>query len=873
MEEGYLKDLNEIYKQVDSTDKGLTKPEAEKRLQTFGKNELEEVKKFQILKILYEQFNSFLIYILLISSIIMFYFGNNLDAIVIFVIVLLNSGIGFFQQYKAETAIKNLKKFIIPKSRVLRAGKLNIIPSSELVPGDLVLFEPGDKITADCRIISCEDLQTIEAVLTGESEPVSKSEETLNKKTPLAMQTNMLFAGTQIVRGTAKALVVETGMKTEFGKIAKKLQEIETQKTPMQKKLDIFSKQLGFIILLLVAIIFIIGILKDNPVFEMFMVAVTLAIGAIPEGLPAVLALSFSISSMILSKQNVIIRRLPAVEALGSVTVICSDKTGTMTEEEMSVQELLFDGELCKKEGKKILSNGKEVSLKDKSLYQLLKSSVLCNNARLEIEDKKPVFFGDPTEVAFVRNAYELGINKEELTKAEPTVKKFEFESDRMMMSKLRSSGRNLVMYSKGSPEKILSISTQELIDGQIKPLTKERKKQLMLSLTKMETNALRVLAFAYKNFNKKEKITEEGLIFLGFIGMMDPPRKEIKTTIVQTINAGISVKMITGDSEVTARAVANKIGILGKMINGSKLDEMSDSELVNIVGEISIFARTTPNQKLRITKALQAKGEIVAITGDGINDVLALKSADIGIAMGKRGTDVARDVSDIVLIDDNFVSLIEGVKQGRRSYDNIKKFTKYMLAVNFSTIFLVGILSLLGFPLPITPLQILWMNLITDSIPAISLVMEKGEEIMKTKPRRETSLLSGIWKFIVLGGLTNFIVCLIIYFLGISKGLPLNETRTMVLTTGILFELFFVYTCRSDKSLTKIGIFSNKWLNYSIFIALGLHLILLYSFVGVYFDLVKLTLRDWLFVLPFGFSGLFIFEFVKFFRRENVNH
>jgi len=873
----HSKAVDEIYKELKTSESGLTSEEVKKRLEQYGKNIIKKTHKFRPLKILLEQFNSVLVYILIVAAGISFFIHHYLDASVISAIVLLNAGIGFFQQYKAEKAIINLKKFLIPKSRVIREGRLVEISSEELVPGDLIILSAGDKINADCRILEAENLQTNEAVLTGESLPVDKVIKKLPDKTELAEQRNMLFTGTQVVRGSSKALVISTEMQTKFGQIAESLQEIEIQKTPMQKRLNNFSKQIGFIILAFVAIVLLLGITEHFDATEMFLTAVALAVSAIPEGLPAVLTISFAISSLLMSKNNVIVRRLPAVESLGSVTVICADKTGTMTEEKMTVQEIFADNNFYTKKDKELfLKNKKITPNKNKQIFQLLKTSVLCNNARFEkIKDKYEII-GDPTEQALVSASLDFGLNKKIMIEEEPSVKKFEFDSKRKMMSVVRDNGRTKLMYSKGAIEKILSVSKSELVNGQIRNLTDKRKKEILESSKQMEQKALRVLAFAYKNFNKKENPEEKGLIFLGFAGMIDPPRSEVKNAIQQCKNAGIKIKMITGDSAITAKAIGEQIGIKGKIITEFELEKMSDSQLAEEIDKIVIFARTTPQQKLRITNILQQKKEVVAITGDGVNDALALKSADIGVAMGKRGTDVARDVSDIVLIDDNFASLVEGVKQGRKTYDNIKKFTKYFLAVNFSEIFLVLFALVMGavygttmWFLPLLPLQILWINLVTDSLPALSLVFEKEENVMKSKPRQEKSILDDIWKFIILAGLVALAAELAIYIIGIRSNTPTAEVQTMVLTTAILFELLFVYTCRSKQQLHKIGIFSNKWLNFTVLVSILLHLILLYTPLGIAFRVVPLTLANWLFILPFAVSGLIIFEIAKFFRRN----
>ncbi len=874
--EGYhAKKIESIFDEFETSKKGLNESEAKKRLEKYGKNKIDRKKKFQWLKTLLNQFNSFLIYILIIASAVMFYLGNLLDAIVIFIIVLLNGGIGFFQQYKAEKAIENLKKLVVQKTRVIREGKKIEISSEEVVPGDIVYLEQGDKINADCRIIDEKNAQANEAVLTGESFPVSKTSKILGEKIDLAKRENMLYTGTQLVRGEATAVVVSTGMSSVFGNIAGTLEGIKVQKTPMQKRLDKFSKQLGLGILGLLVIVTVVGMLYEFDMVEMFLTSVALAISAIPEGLPAVLAIAFSISSVMMSKKKVVIRRLPAVESLGSVTTICTDKTGTLTEEKMNVEEIYANGNLFKKKDKKILLNNKKINLKNKKeISKLIRTSILCNDVSYEKEGKEYKLLGDPTEQALVRCALDLNINKKQLEEENPEIEKFRFDSERKMMSVLRDNGRNNTLYSKGALEKILEVSKFEYTGSEIKKLSEKRKKEILKSSKEMEKKALRVLGFAYKNFNKKEKAEEKGMIFLGFSGMIDPPRKEVKGAIKKCKDAGIEVKIITGDSLITASAIAKKIGVEGNAISSQDLNEMDDEELSKKIDNLSIFARVTPQQKLRITKILQEKNETVAITGDGVNDVLALKSADIGIAMGVRGTDVARDVADIVLTNDNFASIVEGVNQGRKTYDNIKKFTKYLLAVNFSGILLITATIFMKMPLPLLPLQILWINLITDSFPALTLVFEKPENVMKSKPRREKSLFKGIWKFLIVAGSLKFLVLLLVYLINMGNNVPIEKVRTMVLMTVIFFELTFVYVCRSNKSLMKIGMFSNKWLNLAVIFGLVLQFILMYTPLSKAFDVVNLSLSEWAFVLPFAVSGFVIFEAGKLIleKRNNPN-
>ncbi len=877
----HAKSKEDIFKELKISEHGLTEKEAEKRIKEYGRNEIKKIHKLRPLKIVLEQFNSFLVYILIIAAGISFVISHTIDGIVISVIIIINTLIGFFQQYRAEKAIENLKKLIIPKAVVIRDIKTIEINSSDLVPGDIVILESGDKMTADCRIIESNNLQTNEAILTGESMPVMKFSKKLTQKTLLSEQQNMLFTGTQVVNGDAKAIVVSTGMNSVFGKIAEHLQEIETHKTPMQKRLDKFSKQIGIITMFIILFIIALGITKYFDIINMFMISVSLAVAAIPEGLPAIITASFAISSLLMSKKNVIVRRLPSVETLGSVTVICSDKTGTITEEKMHIQEIFSGNKIYTKKGKKVFLGNKEVDAKsNKELFQLLKTSILCNNAVFEKIKGKYEIIGEPTESALLFTALDLGFNKKIMTEAEPRLKEFEFDSKRKMMSILRKidNGRKNVVYTKGAPEKILEISTSEFINGEIKELTEKRKIEIMNSLKRMESDALRVLGFAYNILSPEENLTEKNMIFLGFMGMIDPPRAEVKEAIRQCKDAWINVKIITGDSALTAIAIAKQVGITGKSLTEEQLEKMSDEQLSEIIRDIVIFARITPKQKLRITKILQEKNEIVAITGDGINDVLALKSADVGIAMGIRGTDVARDVSDIVLINDNFASIVEGIKEGRKTYDNIKKFTKYFLAVNFSEIFLVLITLVLGMLygserwfLPLLPLQILWMNLVTDAFPAFSLIFERQDEVMKTKPRKEESLFEGIWKFVIVAGIFLFMIEIILYVVGVNTMSP-AKTRTMILTMSIVFQLVFVYTCRTDKFLPHHGIFSNKIMNYAVVFSFLIHLILLYTPLGSVFGVIPLSIKDWILIIPLGFSGIIAFEGWKFFNLKRRN-
>ncbi|MGK0209590.1 MAG: Ca2+-transporting ATPase [Patescibacteria group bacterium] len=866
----WTKKESDVLAGLGTQNEGLSTSVAHKRLLQDGKNAITKKRDFAALRILIGQLRSPLIYILFFAMVISYFMHSTLDAYVIFGIIVINTGIGFFQQYRAENLIANLTQYMVPRATVRRGGKLIVINSTELVVGDIVVLREGEKVSSDMRILSTDGLEVNEAVLTGESMSVLKQTKPVSGKTvSLHKQTNMLFAGTSVVRGSCEGVVIATGDHTAFGKLATELQSIKTGKTPMQKKIEKLSLRIGAVILLLVGLIFGLGILRSDGYGELFLISITLAVGAIPEGLPAVMAVAFSVSSSLMAKKNVVIRRLPAVESLGSVTVICTDKTGTLTQEKMVVQKLFSGSVVYEKRGVELFSDSKKIRrLGNSELDLLFRTSVLSSDARFEKEKKGYSFLGDPTEIALIRNGLDLGVNRATLTEKYPRLETFSFDGERKYMSILRKASRGRTLYTKGAPERVLAICKSEMINGKVKSLTARRRKQLLAQVRNMEKEALRNLGFAYRDFSMKEEVAEKDLIFIGFIGMIDPPREDVADAIARAQSAGIAVKMITGDSLLTAQAISSQIGITGTAIDSKTLDDMSDSALFLRINEISIFARATPSQKLRVLKALQAKGHTVAMTGDGVNDVLALKSADVGISMGIRGTDVARDVSDIVLLDDNFSSIVNGVSYGRVTYDNIKKFTKYMLAVNFSTIFLVTLTTLFASPLPILPLQILWKNIITDSFPAISLIFEKGEDVMKSLPRTDKHILTGTYRFLATGASLNFLAAGGVYLYGLLSGYSLGVIQTMVVMTGIIFELLFIYSARSEKKMSEIGWFSNKVLNWAILLAFSLNFLLVFTPLGSLFHILALTSWQWMIVILASLSGIIIYEGTKYIRK-----
>jgi len=867
----YALDKKEVLEKLKTSEEGLSEKEASARLLQYGKNELKQIHKTNPLMIFFQQFKSVFIIILFAAAIFSFFIKHYVDFGVIMAIILLNSAIGFFQQYKAEKIISKMKELLVPKVKVIREGKVSEILSSEIVPGDIMVISEGDKITADCRLLHVNELQVNEAVLTGESFPQNKSTEKISINALIADRKNMIYAGTTIVSGNAKAIVVSTGMKTEFGEIAEKVQEIKQEKTPLEKKLDIFSKKIAVVVLILAFLIVIAGIYKGEEIFQMILAGIALAVSVIPEGLPAVISITLAFAIKRMEKYHALVRKLPAGETLGRVTVICTDKTGTLTEEEMSVTEVYCNDDFLKIEEHSFYLDKKKISPeKNFDLMQLLKTGIMCNNARMEIKGKKLEVFGDPTEKALVLSAYKSGFVKKIELEREMRVKEYPFSSGRKMMSIIRKKDGKLISYSKGAPDVLIKRCSKELIGGSVRNLTEKRKTELLENYEKMASNALRVLGFAYKdistNFNQED--AEEDLIFVGFQGMLDIPRREVKGAIMECKNAGIIVKMITGDSEITAKAIAKMINLDGESIDGSELEKISEEEFRKIVNQKTIFARINPDIKLRIIRVLKEEGEIVAVTGDGVNDILALKEAHIGIAMGIRGTDVARDVSDIILLDDNFNTIVHAIREGRKVYDNMRKSIKLHISANIDELLVVMTAILLSLPLPFLPLAILWMNLITDSLPSLALSVEKEEDnLMKRKPlNHNNNILKGISRFIIVAGCISFIATISLFLLFYQK--DLEKARTMALTASVFCELFIALSCRSeDKNIWKLGLFSNKFMLFSILIAGVLQVIAIYTPLSTVFGLKAISIWELLLAIGVSSLGFIFFEITKFFK------
>jgi Ca2+-transporting ATPase len=859
MIEWHAADKKEVLAELKTSEKGISDSEASARLKKYGNNEIKQISKLSAVKIFLYQFKSIFIIILLLAALFSLLIQHYIDFAVISVIVLLNSFIGFFQQYKAEKTIAEMKKVLVPKVKVLRNNILSEIPSSEIVPGDILMISEGDKIMADCRILYSNELEANEAVLTGESFPQKKTSSILKPDTELANRENMLYMGTTAVKGSAKAVVASTGMDTEFGKIAGLVQYTEIQKTPLEKKLDDFSKKIAIAIISLVILTVAIGFLRMEDKYNMLLTGIALAISIIPEGIPAVIAITLALAIKRMHKHNSLIRKLPAAETLGRTTVICTDKTGTITEEEMTVTEIYCNNSYFEIRNHDFFKENKKINpSRIKEIIQLLKTGILCNNARME--DKK--IFGDPTEKSLIVSAQKAGLLKKQLTEKEKRIIEYSFSSKRKLMSIVRKN-KFLVSYVKGAPDILLKNCSRELVNGKIIKLTEKRKEEIHQAYEKMASSALRVLGFAYRQVPKKfsQEIAESNLIFVGLQGMLDPPRKEIKNAIKECRDAGIKVKMITGDSLLTAVAISDMIGLDGESIEAKDMEKLPDTEFDKCVMEKTVFARITPELKLRIIKSLKEQKEIVAVTGDGVNDALALKEADIGVAMGIRGTDVAREVSDIILLDDNFSSIVKAVREGRRVYDNLKKSIKFHLAANVDELLVIMFSLIVAFPLPLLPLAILWMNLITDSLPSISLSVEKEEEnIMQRAPKNpEETILHGIFSFIIIAGIISFIATMASFMLFYHSDLA--KARTMALSVSVFCELFLVFTCRSDKNIWKIGVFSNKMLVYSVLAAFALQLIAIYSPLSAVFGFKALSLAEILIAIALSSAAFVFFE------------
>ncbi len=868
----------EVLKSVQSFETGLTEEEAKNRLDQFGFNELRKGKSITPLEIFANQFKSFLIVILIFASAVSFLLGEITDAIVISAVLILNAILGFVQEYRAEKAIEALKKLAAPKAKVLREAQEAVIPAREVVPGDILLFEAGDRIAADARLLGAMNLKIEEALLTGESVPSLKFVTALPKDTPLADRENMAYSGTTTTYGRGTGVVVATGMETEFGKIAEQIQEVKEGPTPLQLRLERLGIMLGGLVLLISAVLFAIALFEGEPILESFFLAVALAVSAVPEGLPAVVTVALALGVRTMSRKNAIVRRLASVETLGSTTVICSDKTGTLTKDEMTVTRVFINGQCCldvsgsgyEPDGRFSRNEALVEPGEQSGLSLLLKTGCLCNHASLGNAEGWSVV-GDPTEGALLTLAGKAGIWRKDLLKESPLIAEIPFDSARKRMTTIHEVDGKRVAYVKGAPEIMLELSSFVHADGEVRPLNQDDRERTLKAVQEMAADALRVLALGYREIppgtELSSKEVERELVFVGVVGMIDPPKAGVKEAIATTKRAGIKSVMITGDHELTAKAIAEQIGMLekgGKVLTGMDLDRMSQEELDAEVESIAVFARTSPDHKVRILQALQKKGHVVAMTGDGVNDAPAIKGADIGISMGIKGTDVTREASDMILADDNFATIVSAVEEGRGIYDNIRKFIRLLLSTNLDEILLVASAILLRLPVPILPIQVLWVNVVSDGLPALALSFDPHDkDIMERKPRSpQEGIFHGMLLFVLAAAIVDFLaeMLLLIYWRN-TNFISLARLRTIIFTSTVLFELFFVFNCRSEtRSVFRTNPFKNTKLVLAVAISFLLQLAVVYiPFFQPLFKTVPLNVSDWRIVLAIAASGLLI--------------
>lgn len=871
-------EAQQVLQSVRSSEEGLSEQEAQSRLEEFGLNELRKERRITPLEIFVNQFKSFLIVILVFASAISFALGEIADALVISFILILNAVLGFVQEYRAEKAIEALKRLAAPKAKVIRDGREAVTEATEVVPGDMLLFETGDRIAADTRITEVMNLKIEEAILTGESVPSAKVVEPLPENTPLADRENMAYSGTTVTYGRGQGVVVATGMDTEFGKIAEQIQGAREEPTPLQLRLRSLGMMLGVLVLGISAMLFGLEVLEGQPILESFLIAVALAVSAVPEGLPAVVTVALALGVRKMSARNAIIRRLSSVETLGSTTVICSDKTGTLTRDEMTVTRVFVNGECCLdisgtgyEPNGKFTKNGAQVEPQQQDgLALALRIGCLCNHASLGNKGQWSVV-GDPTEGALLTLAGKAGVWREELLQESPLIAEIPFDSTRKRMTTIHAMDRERMAYVKGAPETVLALSGSIHDGGQAREMKQHDRDQVLKSVQEMAADALRVLALAYRKlpagieFSSEE--VEKDLVFAGLVGMIDPPKEGVKEAIVKTNNAGIRAVMITGDHELTAQAIAREIGMLGpggRVVTGAQLDQMNQEELDRQVEGITVFARTSPQHKVRILEALQTRGHVVAMTGDGVNDAPAIKGADIGISMGIKGTDVTREASDMILADDNFATIVNAVEEGRGIYDNIRKFIRLLLSTNLDEILLVAVTTLLGLPLPILPIQVLWVNVVSDGLPALALSFDPHEkDLMQRKPRNPNEgIFHGMLLFVLAAALVDFLaeMVVLIYWRN-TAFVSLERLRTIIFTSTVMFELFFVFNCRSEKrSVFRNNPLGNRPLVLAVIVSVALQLAVVYvPFLQPLFKTVPLNVSDWLIILAIATSGLFI--------------
>ncbi|WP_195263340.1 calcium-translocating P-type ATPase, PMCA-type [Clostridium sp. 1001275B_160808_H3] len=868
----FNKSPEEIVKELSSNViNGLSSSEAKARLEKNGLNKLQGKKKKSTFQLFLSQINDAMIYILIVAAIISAIVGEVSDAIIILIVIFVNAIIGVIQESKAEKALEALKNMSTPKALVKRDGSIIEIPSEEVVVGDIVIIDAGRYIPADLRLIESANLKIEESAFTGESVPAEKNSNIIEeeKDVPIGDQHNMAFMSTLATYGRGTGIVIATAMDTQIGKIAKMLDEEDENTTPLQKKLAQLGKILGFAAVGISIIMFIVSMFQGRDFLEMFMTSISLAVAAIPEGLPAIVAIVLALGVQRMIKENAIIRKLPSVETLGSVNIICSDKTGTLTINRMTVKKFYVNGNTKPLE---------EIDIKNNESKLLIDGMILCNDAT----SKDGVQTGDPTEVALIDVGNKINIFKEELNNIHRRVNEIPFDSDRKLMTTVNAYDKKFNVFTKGAIDSILKISNKILINGEIKEFTKEEKEKVLDASNLMSDDALRVLALGYKVIDNEHVSIDEleqDLIFVGLMGMIDPPREEVKGSIQKSKNAGIRTIMITGDHKNTAVAIAKELGIasdISEAMSGSEIDTYSDEEFTKIVNNYRVFARVSPEHKVKIVKAFKAHGNIVSMTGDGVNDAPSLKAADIGVAMGITGTDVAKGAADMVLTDDNFTTIVSAVEEGRNIFNNIKKSILFLLSCNLGEIVALFVAILLNWAAPLLPIHILWVNLITDSFPALSLGVDPGDKgVMDLPPRNpKESLFAGkMGKLLILNGILIGATTLFAFVLG-EYLYPdsLRHAQTMAFVVLSVSQLFYSLAMRNEtKSLFQVGVFKNKWLIGSIVFGILLQFaIITIPFTASVFKVYRLAFKDWGIVILISLIPFVINEIIKIFFRMN---
>ena len=875
--------VDETFQELKSQPGGLSRSEAAERMHIYGPNELQAAHRISPWEILLEQFRNVLILILLGATVISLFLGHGIESIVIAVIVLFAVVLGFVQEYRAERAIETLRQMAAPTATVLRDEAEVRIPARDLVPGDVILLHTGDRVPADARLLEAINLQVEEAALTGESVPVEKHVQALSTEDlSVGDRKNMVYAGTAVTYGRGRALVTATGMQTEFGRIAQLLQTIETGKTPLQHNLDKVGSVLARAAFVVVALIVVLGLLRGQPFIEMLIFGIALAVAVVPEALPAVVTISLAIGVQKMVKRNALIRRLPAVETLGSTSVICSDKTGTLTKDEMTVRKIFTASQMFSVTGAGYApegvfsTNGGTPSAVTPALHQTLMAAALAADTHL-VQNSAGGWDikGDPTEGALVVAAAKAGLQKEALDAGYPRVHEFPFSSETKRMTTLHQTNDTLTAYAKGAPEVILENCDFVLTAEGVQRLDREGREQILAAAQTMASEALRVLGVASKPDATLET-AECNMTFLGLAGMIDPPRPEAKEAIAVCTEAGIRPVMITGDHPVTAQAVARELGLLyngGRVVTGAELEAMPDEELERDVEQISVYARVSPAHKLRVVTAWQKRGHIAAMTGDGVNDAPALKKADIGIAMGITGTDVTKEAAAMTLTDDNFASIVAAVEEGRGVFGNIKKYLMYLLSSNIGEIGLMAGSALLGLPLPLTAVQILYVNLATDGLPALALSVDPPEkDLMKRKPRdpRTGIFTRPVVTLMVLGGLWSTLINLGLFTWAMNSGRSIEEAMTMTFVSLVLIQFFKAYNFRSDRHSVLNKPFANKWLNLAVGWETVLLVLIVYlPFLHEAFSTYTLPLIDWLIVGGLAVTIVPVLELAKWMERK----